>query len=320
MHAQRILFVKLSSLGDVVHNFPAVTDLARRHPGAHIGWAVEEAYADLVRLHPAVRESIPIGLRGLRDHPLDRERWRRLLGSRRALKEQRWDRIVDTQGLVKSALVAASARGPAYGMDRVSAREPFAALLYRRGFPVPRGLHAVERNRRLVAQAFGYTPEGPADYGLEIPPYPPVWAPRGHYAVLLHAASRADKCWPDEHWISLARRLAEEGYGTVFPGGSEAERLAAGRLALLVPGGMGAPAMDLWVAATLIAHASFVIGVDTGLTHLAVALGRPTVGIYVATDPRLTGLHGEDGTSLGAPGRAPTVDEVLAALGFGRRR
>src|SRR5688500_12831825 len=173
MAAQRILFVKLSSLGDVVHNFPAITDLARRHAGAHIGWAVEEAYADLVRLHPAVSESIPVGLRGLRDHPLDGERWRRLAASRRALQGKRWDCIVDTQGLIKSALVACTARGPAHGMDRASAREPAAALFYRRSIGVPRSLHAVERNRRLVGQVFGYAPSGPADYGLEIPPYPP---------------------------------------------------------------------------------------------------------------------------------------------------
>jgi heptosyltransferase-1 len=320
MSAPRILFVKLSSLGDVVHNFPAITDLARQRAGAHIAWAVEEAYADLVRLHPAVSESIPVGLRGLRDHPFEGERWRRLLAARRSLREARWDHVVDTQGLLKSALVACSARGPAHGMDRASAREPAAAVFYRRAFPVARALHAVERNRRLVGQVFGYTPEGPADYGLEIPPYPPVWAPRGHYAVLLHAASRPEKQWADEHWISLARRLAAEGYGTVFPGGSEAERLAAGRLALLVPNGMAAPAMDLWVAATLLAHASLVVGVDTGLTHLAVALGRPTVGLYLATDPALTGLHGDEGINLGTRGRAPTVDEVLAALGIGSPR
>jgi heptosyltransferase I len=318
MAAQRILFVKLSSLGDVVHNFPAVTDLARHRPGAHIGWAVEEAYAELVRLHPAVGESIPIGLRGLRDHPFDGERWRRVLASRRALQGHRWDCIVDTQGLLKSALVAGSARGPAHGMDRSSAREPAAAFFYRRGFSVPRALHAVERNRRLVGQVFGYAPQDIADYGLESPPYPPVWAPRGHYAVLLHAASRADKCWPDEFWISLARRLAEEGYGTVFPGGSDAERITAGRLSLLVPGGMAAPPMDLWVAATLLAHASLVVGVDTGLTHLAVALGRPTVGIYVATDPGLTGLHGDAAINLGRPGQPPTVEDVIEALGIGR--
>lgn len=314
MPAQRILFVKLSSLGDVIHHLPAVTDLARRMPGCHVAWAVEEAYAELVRLHPAVLESIPVGLRALRSHPLDSERWRRMGAARRALSATRWDYVIDTQGLLKSALVAKAAAGRSFGMDGASAREAAAAWFYDESFPVPRALHAVERNRRLVGRVLGYEPEGPADYGLESPPYPPLWAPRGRYAVLLHAASRADKQWGDEKWVDLARRLSHHGYATVFPGGSEAERLAAARLALLVPGSIAAPPMDLWVAATLFAHAERVVGVDTGLTHLAVALDRPTVGIYVATDPTLTGLHGDSGVSLGGPGREPAVDDVIRAL------
>ncbi|HYC35717.1 MAG TPA: lipopolysaccharide heptosyltransferase I [Usitatibacter sp.] len=314
MPAQRILFVKLSSLGDVIHHMPAVTDLARHLPDAHVAWAVEEAYAELVRLHPAVDESIAIGLRGLRARPRERARWKRAAAARRALAAGRWDRVIDTQGLIKSAMVARAARARSFGFDSASAREPLAAWLYHERVAVPRALHAVERNRRLVAAAFGYEVEGEADYGLEAPPYPPAWAPRGHYAVMLHAASRADKQWPDGHWVELARNLAARGYATVFPGGSDAERIAAGRLALLVPGALAAPEMDLWVAATLIAHASLVVGVDTGLTHLGVALGRRTVGIYRATEPRLTGLHGANGTSLGGPGREPTVAEVAAAL------
>lgn len=311
---QQVLFVKLSSLGDVIHHLPAVTDLARHRPGARICWAVEEAYADLVRLHPAVAESIPVGLRALRRHPLRAERWRRLAAARRALGARRWDYVVDTQGLLKSALVARAASGRRFGLDRSSAREPIAAWLYHERIAVPRALHAVERNRRLVAAVFGYPVEGPADYGLELPPYPPLWAPRRRYAVMLHAASRAEKRWPDDKWVELARRLAQHGYATVFPGGTEGERVAAARLALLVPGALAAPPMDLWVAATLLAHAEFVVGVDTGLTHLAVALDKTTVGIYRATDPALTGLHGECGLTLGGPGREPAVDEVLAVL------
>lgn len=314
MPAQQILFVKLSSLGDVIHHLPAVTDLARHRPGAQIAWAVEEAYADLVRLHPSVAESIPVGLRALRRHPLQARRWRRLEAARRALRSRRWDYVVDTQGLLKSALVARAASGRRYGLDQASAREAIAASFYDERIAVPRGLHAVERNRRLVAAVFGYGLDGPADYGLELPPYPPLWAPRRRFAVLLHAASRAEKQWPDDKWVELARRLSEHGYATVFPGGTEAERLAAARLALLVPGAIAAPPMDLWVAATLLAHADFVVGVDTGLTHLAVALDKTTVGIYRATDPALTGLHGEGALNLGAPGREPTVDEVIAVL------
>ena len=314
MPAQRILFVKLSSLGDVIHHLPAVTDLAKRMPGVHVGWAVEEAYAELVRLHPAVVESIPVGLRALRSHPLDAESWRRMGAARRALAAKRWDYVIDTQGLLKSALVAKTAAGRSFGLDGASARESAAAWFYDQAYAVPRALHAVERNRRLVGQVLGYEPEGAADYGLETPPYPPLWAPRGRYAVMLHAASRADKQWADEKWVELARRLAQHGYATVFPGGTEGERIAAARLALLVPGAIAAPPMDLWVAATLLAHAEVVVGVDTGLTHLAVALDRPTVGIYRATHPALTGLHGASGVSVGAPGREPTVDEVMQSL------
>lgn len=314
MPAQQILFVKLSSLGDVIHHLPAVTDLARHLPEARIAWAVEEAYADLVRLHPAVAESIPVGLRGLRRHPLQAERWRRIAAARRSLAARRWDYVVDSQSLIKSALVTRAAQGKRFGLDAASAREPAAAWFYDERIEVPRALHAVERNRRLVARVFGYELDGPADYGLETPPYPPLWAPRGRFAVMLHAASRADKRWSDGKWVELARGLSRAGYATVFPGGTEAERIAAARLALLVPDAIAAPPMDLWVAATLLAHASFVVGVDTGLTHLAVALEKTTVGIYRATEPALTGLHGASGVSLGGPGREPTVEQVMAAL------
>jgi heptosyltransferase I len=314
MPAQQILFVKLSSLGDVIHHLPAVTDLARHRPQARLSWAVEEAYADLVRLHPSLAESIPVGLRALRRRPLQAEGWRRIADTRRALRSRRWDYIVDTQGLLKSALVARAAPGRRYGMDGASARESIAASFYDERIAVPRDLHAVERNRRLVARVFGYEVEGAADYGLELPPYPPLWAPRRRFAVMLHAASRAEKQWPDDKWVDLARRLSGMDYATVFPGGTEAERVAAARLALLVPGALAAPPMDLWVAATLLAHADFVIGVDTGLTHLAVALEKTTVGIYCATEPALTGLHGECGVSLGGRGRQPTVDDVMAVL------
>lgn len=316
MPAQQILFVKLSSLGDVVHNLPAVTDLARHLPGARVAWAIEEAYAPLAAMHPAVAQVIPVGLRSLRAQPFMAERWRAITAARRALAAHRWDRVIDTQGLLKSALVASAARGRSFGLDRASAREPVAARFYDEVIAVPRELHAVERNRRLAGRAMGYEPAGGADYGLRAPAVAPSWIPAPRYAVLLHAASRPDKQWPEERWVELARRLAAAGDACVFPGGSLAERGTAARLAQQVPGAIAAPAMDLAAVAALLAGAARVVGVDTGLTHLAVALGRPTVGLYRATDPALTGLHGACGTNLGTRGREPSVDEVLAALGL----
>lgn len=314
----RVLFVKLSSLGDVIHHLPAVTDLRARRPEVRIHWAVEEAYADLVRLHPAIERAVPVGLRRVRGALLSRATWRALGEARRVLRVEQYDYVIDTQGLAKSALVAASARGVRFGYDRASARERFAARFYDHGIKVSRKLHAVERNRELVGAVFGYAPEGDADYGIQAPVERPSWAPDAPYFVALHAASRSQKRWANEHWIELARRLADRGLVAVYPGGSPAELEAAALLAAATPGALAAPAMTLVDAASLLAGAGCVVGVDTGLTHLAVALGRPTVGLYGATDPALTGLHGANATSLGGLGKPPGVEAVEAALGFAR--
>lgn len=318
MPAPRILLVKLSSLGDVVHLLPAVTDLAEAVPGADIAWAVEPPYAELVRLHPAVGRTIPVALRALRDRPLSAAAWRSLRASRAALRASRWDYVVDAQGLVKSGCVARWARSIAFGPDRASARERLAARFYDVGIRVPRDLHAVERNRILLGAVFGYAPRTLARYGLAPPSLRPSWAPEGRYAVLLHAASRADKRWTRERWVELGRRLVADGHALVLPGGSEAERSEAARLAHSIgEGATAAPPMTLPEAASLLAHAAGVVGVDTGLTHLAVALGVPTVGIYCATSPRLTGLHGEAAVNLGGRGTPPTVEAVAQAAGIG---
>ena len=322
MPAPRILVVKLSSLGDVVHLAPAVTDLRERRPGARIAWAVEGPYADIVRLHPGVDEVIPVGLRAVRDRPWSPGAWRSLRVSRRALRGDRWDYVVDAQGLLKSACVARWSRSSVFGLDSRSARERLAARFYDVKVAVARDMHAVERNRALLGAIFGYAADAPARYGLAAPAAAPAWAPTGRYAVLLHAASRREKRWPEDRWIALARLLVDDGYAVVFPGGTPAEREAAARLARSTgPAGSAAPALTLSEAASLLAHASGVIGVDTGLTHLAVALGVPTVGLYCSTSPRLTGLHGGDlAVNLGGPGAPPEVAAVAAAAGVGRAR
>jgi heptosyltransferase-1 len=318
MPTARILLVKLSSLGDVVHLLPAVSDLRAHRPDAELAWAVEAPYAELAALHPAIARAIPVPLRRLRDRPFSLAAWRGIRVARSALRAQRWDYVVDAQGLLKSACVARWARSTMFGLDKRSAREPIAARFYDARMFVPRAMHAVERNRSLFAQVFGYPLEGAPRYGLVAPSAAPGWAPRGRYAVLLHAASRADKRWADADWIVLAKRLAADGYATVFPGGDDAERGAAERLAGAVgEGALAAPAMSLVEAAALLGHASGVIGVDTGLTHLAVALGIPTVGIYCATDPSLTGLYGELAANLGGRGTPPDVEAVARAAGIG---
>ncbi|HEX4782584.1 MAG TPA: lipopolysaccharide heptosyltransferase I, partial [Usitatibacter sp.] len=225
--------------------------------------------------------------------------------------------VIDTQGLLKSAWVARAARAPSFGLDAASARERLAARFYDVKVPVPRALHAVERNRRLVGAVLGYRSLGPARYGIAVPRDAPAWAPRERYVVMLHAASRASKRWPRDRWIALGRTLGSQGFVAIFPGGTMAEREESAALARDISGAIAAPAMGLAEAAALIGHAHGVVGVDTGLTHLAVALGVPTVGIYRATSPELTGLHGgERAVNVGDASRTPTVAEVANAIGI----
>jgi heptosyltransferase-1 len=168
-----------------------------------------------------------------------------------------------------------------------------------------------------VSQVFGYALGSDARYGVTAPSEPLSWLNAPRYAVLLHAASRAEKRWPEERWIALARILSEHGYAPVFPGGTDEELGRATRLAHAVPNGIAAPRMGLREAAALLGHAAGVVGVDTGLTHLAVALGVPTVGIYCATRPELTGLHGENAVNVGGAGAPPSVEAVAEAVARG---
>jgi heptosyltransferase-1 len=244
--SMRILLVKTSSLGDVVHNLPVVTDLARRRPDAVIDWVVEESFAELPRLHPAVGRVIPVAVRRWRRHVLSPDTWRQMGDFREYLRETDYDLVLDTQGLLKSALITRQARltdgGRRCGQDAASAREPLAARFYDQCWPVPRDLHAVERNRRLASLAIGAVEPLPLDYGIQAPPLAAEWLPRGGYSVLLTATSRRDKEWPEPDWLALGSALIATGLRCVLPGGSAPERERAARLAAgLGRGGGGAP-------------------------------------------------------------------------------
>jgi len=312
--APRILLVKTSSMGDVLHNLPVVTDIRRHYPGAEIDWVVEENFAALPALHPGVKQILTVAIR----------RWRKSWwASRKEIKAmcsrlsaRHYDLVLDTQGLLKSALIARCAGAAKCGFDWNSAREPLASLFYNRTFPVPRQQHAVERNRQLAAQALGYALDGPADYGLKAPELALPWAPPQPYAVFLHATSRDDKLWAEPNWVALGAQFSQAGMRIVLPWGNEAERTRAERLCGAIPGTVRAPRLKLDEAAALLGRARAAVGVDTGLSHLAAALGVPTVGLYTATDPGLTGLHaGARAVNLGGKATSPAVAEVAAALG-----
>ena len=311
----RILIVKTSSLGDVIHNLPVVSDIKRHFPAAAVDWCVEDNFAAIPRLHPGVDKIIPVAVRRWRKQLLQAVTWRQISQFRQAVQGAHYDAVVDTQGLLKSALLAKRAHGPLSGYAVDSAREPLAARLYDRRFSVSRALHAVVRNRRLAAAALGYTADGEPDYGIDVAPAAFAWLPHRPYVVFLTATSRDDKLWPETHWLELGRQLNALGFSAVFPGGSPVERERAARLAAGLPGAVAAPPMTIPDLAALLAGARAVVGVDTGLTHLAVALQVPTVALYTATDPGLTGVLGAGfHRNLGGKTQVPSADRVLVEL------
>ena len=312
----RILLVKTSSLGDVIHNLPVVSDIVQHFPEAQIDWLVEESFAALPKLHPRVRNVIPVAVRRWKRTLFNRATWHEIGVLRRTLAARPYDHIIDTQGLLKSALLGANAQGPHCGYDRHSAREPLATLFYQHTYPVARLQHAVERNRQLAAQALGYILQGKADFGINAPETAsPDWLPASRYVVLLHATSRDDKLWEEANWIALGQQLHEQGISCVLPWGNTREQERSRRLATRIPGAVATPKLNLDQVAALLAGAHAIVGVDTGIAHLAAALHRPTIGLYTATDPVLTGVYQGDLTiNLGGIRRSPSVTEVNAAI------
>jgi lipopolysaccharide heptosyltransferase I len=308
-----ILFIKTSSLGDVIHHMPALTEARRQRPQTRFCWVVEEAFAPLVRIHPAVSEVIPIASRRWRRMLLASSTWREMAGFRRAVRTRCYDEIIDSQGLVRSALVARLARGPRHGYDAESIREPAASWFYDVKHRVARDLHAIARNRMLTGLALGYVPDGGIDFGLsrkEIAGTTGV-----PYGILLHATARPEKEWPEASWIALARALTARGRSLLLPWGTEAEHARSKRIAEAVANARVAERQPLDRMAALIAGASFVIGVDTGLLHLAAALGVPLVAIFAASEPGLTGPMGAGPiVVVGGKHRQVSVSDVLGAL------
>jgi len=310
----KILLVKTSSMGDVIHNLPVVADILAARPDSDIDWVVEDIFAQIPKLHSRVRRVLPVAIRRWRASWWQGQVRAEIRAFLAQLKAESYDAVIDTQGLWKSAILARCAHGPRSGLDRRSSREP-VALFYQRTFTVPWSLHAVQRNRTLVSQVLGCRLREPPDYGIAAPPASFAWATSRPYAVLVHATSARTKLWPDEHWIELGRHLERESVRPVLPWGNGAERERAERISASLAEAVVPPALSIADAASLLAGAHACIGVDTGLTHLGGALKVPTVGIYVSTDPAATGLYGcARALNLGGVGKPPTVEQVRVAL------
>ncbi len=296
-----VLLVKTSSLGDVVHLLPAVTEAVAARPELRLHWLVEADYAEIPAWHRGIERVIPVGFRRWRGRRLAMLRSREWATFRERLAHQRYDRVIDAQGLIKSAWLASRAHGPRCGPDRVSAREPLAALSYHERLAVPTDLHAVERLRRLLAGALGYALQpSPPGYGLESRLAALRRDVPAERVLLLHGSSWPNKRWPVAHWSELGRRLRAAGLIPTVAWGDRAEQAIATRIATACEGEV-LPRLALGELLTTLAGARAVVGVDSGLLHLAAAAGVPGLGLFGPTDPRRTGTWGGHIVNLAAP-------------------
>lgn len=309
-----VLVVRPSSLGDVVYALAVVSDIRRERPEAAVDWVAERGFAPLVALCPDVRRVIAFGLRGWRAAPLAPATWRGMRTFRDELRATRYAAILDLQEQVKGALIARIARGPRHGFDRASIREPLATLGDDIHHAVPRGLHFVERCRRLAGAALGYRTDLAPSWNLRVPPaVTPL--PATPYVVALHGTSRDDKLWSEAHWRRVLESAHRAGYASVLPWGDPAEEARSRRLAQGISGSVVPPWLSLQDVAALLRGAALAIGVDTGFTHLAAALGTPTIALFTVTEPLQHGVActGSHACDLGGIGTPPSVDAVLAA-------
>jgi lipopolysaccharide heptosyltransferase I len=309
------LIIRPSSLGDIVHALPVVHDLTQHFPGIAIDWVAEQPFAGLIALNSGVRRVIPVALRRWRHRLFARETWREFAAFRHELAWERYTAVIDMQEQVKGALIARLARGPVHGPDRASIREPVATLAYRHAHRVDPAQHLIDRCRTLAGAAFGFVPEGSPRFGLAAPVLDA--RPEGRFAVFLHSTSRADKLWPENHWRELIAHVTGAGVSVELPWGSREEAMRSATLASGIDGAQVPLKRSLPQMAALLARADFVCGVDTGLVHLAAALGVPTIALFLATDPRLAGVERAStrARDLGDAGRVPTPAEVIATLG-----
>jgi len=287
----KVLIVKTSSMGDVIHTFPALADALNARPDFQFDWCVEDSFVDLVRLHAGVGRIHTVAMRRWRRSLLADDTQREVARFWQNVRAESYDLVIDAQGLLKSAVLSRLTGAPVAGLDGRSAREPLAASFYAKRHGVPRDRHAIDRTRLLFGKVFDYEPDlDGLNYGLAAPAGGGGSERRGVF--LLHGTSWPSKHWHLDGWTKLAGGLAEHGYQPVVTFAGPTERRTTEAIIEAVPETRLVQKTGLAEIAHIMARCAGVVGTDTGLTHLACALDRPTVQIALSTAPGLTGPRG----------------------------
>lgn len=316
----RILIVKVSSLGDIIHTLPAVTDATRARHDLEFDWVVEENFVEVPSWHPAIGRVIPVAIR----------RWRRNLvktylnhevrAFKKNLQGTHYDLVIDAQGLIKSGIISRLSRGLTVGLSNRTIREPLATLFYNKMYSVPWAEHAVDRVRQLFARALKYRYDlDKVDYGLDLSRIDPDFEPDGKPRVMfLHGTTWATKHWPEHYWRHLAHIATGAGYEVLIPWGDPEEKRRADFIAAGLDQATVLDKLNLTGLAQQLNRCTGVVAVDTGLGHLAAALAKPTLSLYGPTDPGLSGTCGAQQLHLNSDlNCSPCVKKVCGYTGPG---
>lgn len=289
----RVLVVKLTSMGDVLHLMPALSDLKAAHDEVTVDWLVESSFAEIPQWHPSVDRVLTVSTRRWRK--LNRQNIVDFFAAMKRLRKHSYDYVIDAQGLMKSAGIAWFARlnkgGVRAGFSGASIKESPAAWFYRKKVDVPRQQHAIERLRQLLAGVFEYRLDAALNYDVQLPANSET-ASRASI-LLFHGTTWASKHVPDQLWRELVEVIAEDGYQVQLCWGNEKEQQRAHWIAEGNSNAVVLPKSSLTEVAQTLATASGAIAVDTGLGHMAAALGIPSISLYGSTDASLTGTLGE---------------------------
>ncbi len=292
----RVLIVKVSSLGDIIHTLPAVTDAYRSYTDLVFDWVVEENFVEVPSWHPAVDKVIPVAIRRWRKSLMKTYLRKEFRQFKHALQGEHYDMVIDAQGLIKSGVISRLSRGLTIGLSNRTIREPLATLFYNKVYSVPWTEHAVDRVRQLFSRALKHSyAQDEVDYGLDPSRFGHSEPDDGEKTVVfLHGTTWATKHWPEYYWRHLAHIATDAGYIVKLPWGDDSEKQRAQFIARDNPNAHVLDKLSLSGIADVINRSSGVIAVDTGLGHLAAALSKPTVSLYGPTDPGLSGTFGKN--------------------------
>jgi heptosyltransferase-1 len=281
-------------MGDLIHALPALTDAKRFYPDISFDWVIEKSFSEVASWHPAVNNIIRTSHRQWRRNFIASWKSGEIKNFLHTLRENSYDLIIDGQNSLKSAITCLLAKGPRVGLDKYSARESVASLIYQKKIFVDKDLHAVKRLRLLFAEALGYSyVNDQPDYGIVNLTFPlPDFTLPKRYLFLVHNASWQSKMWPENYWRQLVYYASLQDLHVLLPWGSEAEKNRAMRIAANQGNAIVLPNFTLSQYAAIIQNSEGAICNDTGFAHMAAALNVPAVTIYGSTSVKLIGTEG----------------------------